>query len=87
MTRLEGTLVGAFYAHRLNINKIAYEHLQRATQHIIDAGNLIINGKVDVQFALDSVNTLKEELNKLIVEDNTAIDQMQTGSVEEADYD
>ena len=86
MTRLEGTLVGAYYAHRLNINKIAYEHLERAMQHIIDAGNLILNGKVDVQFALDSVNTLKDELNKLITEDNTAIDQL-SGNDPEVDYD
>lgn len=86
MTRLEGTLVGAYYAHRLNINKIAYEHLERAMQHIIDAGNLILNGKVDVQFALDSVNTLKDELNKLITEDNTAIDQL-SGNDQEAEYD
>ena len=86
MTRLEGTLVGAYYAHRLNINKIAYEHLERAMQHIIDAGNLILNGKVDVQFALDSVNTLKDELNKLITEDSTAIDQL-SGNDPEAEYD
>ena len=86
MTRLEGTLVGAYYAHRLHINKIAYEHLERAMQHIIDAGNLILNGKVDVQFALDSVNTLKDELNKLITEDSTAIDQL-SGNDPEVDYD
>ena len=76
MTRLEGTQLSAYYAHRLSINKIALEHLEQSIRDIKSAGSLILNGKIDVQFAIDSVLSIKEEVGKLIAEDNTALDQL-----------
>lgn len=76
MTRLEMTQLSAYYAHRLNINKIALEHLEQSIRDIKAAGTLILNGKIDVQFAIDSVLSIKEEVGKLIAEDNTALDQL-----------
>ena len=76
MTRLEGTQLCAYYAHRLSINKIALEHLEQSIRDIKSAGSLILNGKIDVQFAIDSVLSIKEEVGKLIAEDNTALDQL-----------
>lgn len=82
MTRLEGTQLSAYYAHRLNINRIALEHLEQSIRDIKSAGALILNGKIDVQFAIDSVLSIKEEVGKLIAEDNTALDQLS-----EVEYD
>lgn len=76
MTRLEMTQLSAYYAHRLNINKIALEHLEQSVRGIKAAGTLVLNGKIDVQFAIDSVLSIKEEVGKLIAEDSTALDQL-----------
>ena len=82
MTRLEGTQLSAYYAHRLNINKIALEHLEQAIKDIKSAGALILNGKIDVQFAVDSVLSIKDEVDKLIADDNTTLEQLN-----EVEYD
>ena len=76
MTRLEGTQLSAYYAHRLNINKIALEHLEQAIKDIKSAGALILNGKLDVQFAIDSVQTIMDEVEKLIADDTTQLQQL-----------
>lgn len=76
MTRLEGTQLSAYYAHRLNINKIALEHLEQAIKDIKSAGALILNGKLDVQFAIDSVLSIKEDVGKLIADDTTTLEQL-----------
>ena len=82
MTRLEGTQLSAYYAHRLNINKIALEHLEQAIKDIKSAGALILNGKIDVQFAIDSVQTIMDEVEKLIADDTTQLQQLS-----EVEYD
>lgn len=76
MTKLEGTQLSAYYAHRLNINKIALEHLEQAIKDIKSAGALILNGKIDVQFAIDSVQTIMDEVEKLIADDTTQLQQL-----------
>lgn len=76
MTKLEGTQLSAYYAHRLNINKIALEHLEQAIKNIKSAGALILNGKIDVQFAVDSVQTIMDEVEKLIADDTTQLQQL-----------
>ena len=82
MTKLEGTQLSAYYAHRLNINKIALEHLEQAIKDIKSAGALILNGKIDVQFAVDAVLGIKEEVGKLIADDTTILEQLN-----EVEYD
>ena len=82
MTKLEGTQLSAYYAHRLNINKIALEHLEQAIKDIKSAGALILNGKIDVQFAIDSVQTIMDEVEKLIADDTTQLQQLS-----EVEYD
>ena len=76
MTKLEGIQLSAYYAHRLNINKIALEHLEQAIKDIKSAGALILNGKIDVQFAVDSVQTIMDEVEKLITDDTTQLQQL-----------
>ena len=82
MTRLEGTQLSAYYAHRLNINKIAQQHLAESVKNIKSAGALILNGKIDIQFAVDSVQTIMDEVEKLIADDTTQLQQLN-----EVDYD
>ena len=76
MTKLEGTQLCAYYAHRLNINKIAQQHLAESVKSIKSAGALILNGKIDVQFAVDSVQTIMDEVEKLIADDTTQLQQL-----------
>lgn len=76
MTKLEGTQLSAYYAHRLNINKIALEHLEQAIKDIKSAGALILNGKIDVQFAVDAVQTIMDGMEKLIADDTTQLQQL-----------
>ncbi len=76
MTRLEGTQLSAYYAHRLNINKIAQQHLAESIKNIRSAGALILNGKIDVQFAIDSVTTIMDDVEKLIADDTTQLQQL-----------
>ncbi len=82
MTKLEGTQLSAYYAHRLNINKIAQQHLAESVKNIKSAGALILNGKIDVQFAIDSVQTIMDDVEKLIADDTTQLQQLN-----EVDYD
>ena len=82
MTKLEGTQLSAYYAHRLNINKIAQQHLAESIKNIKSAGALILNGKIDVQFAIDSVQTIMDDVEKLIADDTTQLQQLN-----EVDYD
>lgn len=82
MTRLEGTQLSAYYAHRLNINKIAQQHLAESIKNIKSAGALILNGKIDVQFAVDSVQTIMDDVEKLIADDTTQLQQLN-----EVEYD
>ena len=76
MTRLEGTQLSAYYAHRLNINKIAQQHLAESIKNIKSAGALILNGKIDVQFAVDSVQTIMDDVEKRIADDTTQLQQL-----------
>ena len=82
MTKLEGAQLSAYYAHRLNINKIAQQHLTESIKNIKSAGALILNGKIDVQFAIDSVQTIMDDVEKLIADDTTQLQQLS-----EVDYD
>lgn len=82
MNKLESVQLQAYYAHRVNIHRIAKEHLEQAMTDIKAAGALVLNGGLDMTLAMDTVTGLMSELSKLITDDSTALEQLT-----EAEYD
>ena len=82
MNKLESVQLQAYYAHRVNIHRIAKEHLEQAMTDIKAAGALVLSGGIDITLAMDTVTGLMSELSKLITDDSTALEQLT-----EAEYD